>query len=68
MLKMGKQFGDDPFSMQVIVNVLGKHIKDGKDLTPSDIDSIEREIFQKLSNKHSNIALDQFHPRLIANA
>lgn len=54
--------------MQVIVNVLGKHIQDGKDLAPGDIDTIEREIFQKLSNKNSNIALDQFHPRLIANA
>lgn len=58
VIKMGKQFGDDSVSLQIIVNVLKKHIKDGQDLCPQDIDLIEREIFQRLSNTSTNIALD----------
>ena len=29
---------------------------------------MEDQIFQRLSNINTNIALDQFHPRLVSNA
>ena len=41
-------------------------MKDGRQLKPEDIDQMEEEIFQKLSNVNTNIALDAFHPRLVA--
>jgi len=36
-------------------------------MKPDDIDLIEEEIFQRLSNAHTNIALDAFHPRLVVS-
>ena len=65
---MGKQFGDDPATMKIISNTLFAYIKEGQQLRPQDLDSMEKDIFQRLSNQARNIALDQFHPRLIANA
>jgi len=41
---------------------------DGKHLQASDIDQIESDIFWRLGNTSKNIALDQFHPRLVTNA
>ena len=29
---------------------------------------MEKDIFQRMSNTSTNIAIDQFHPRLVANA
>lgn len=37
-------------------------------LKTEDIDKIEDDIFTKLSNMSKGIALDVFHPRLVANA
>jgi len=34
--------------------------KDGRKLQPDDIDKMEDEIFKRMSNMTTNIALDQF--------
>lgn len=64
---MGKQFGDDVATLNVITSVLKLRMSKGE-LRPGDIDQMENEIFTKLSNVNRGIALDQFHPRLVANA
>ena len=43
-------------------------MQDGKQLKSEDIDSMEQEIFQRVSNTSTKIALDQFHPRLVEKA
>ena len=45
-----------------------KKVKDNKKPSPVDIDQIDQDIFQRLSNCAKGIALDAFHPRLVANA
>ena len=65
---MGGKFGDDPGTLKVISSILQGYIKDGRKLKPDDIDQMETDIFQRLSNVSKNIALDQFHPRLVVNA
>ena len=68
MMKMAKQFGDDPSTMQIISSVITSSVKEGQVLKPTDLDQMEKTIFQRLSNVAENIALDQFQPRLVANA
>ena len=65
LLKMGKQFGDDAETLKIISGVIRTHLKDGRKIKPEDIDSIEHEIFTRISNTNTNIALDVFHPRLV---
>jgi len=43
-------------------------MKKGETLKPDDIDKMENDIFQRLSNESRAIAIDAFHPRLVANA
>ena len=68
LLKMGKQFGDDQATLKVISTVLQTYVQNGKPLKADDIDQMEHEIFKRISNTSSNIALDQFHPRLVTKA
>ena len=58
LLKMGGKFGDDPGTLKVISSILQGYIKDGRKLKPDDIDQMETDIFQRLSNVSKNIALD----------
>ena len=65
---MAKQFGDDAATMKIISKAIKTKMTESKEqLKPADIDQIENEIFKKLSNTNREIALDAFHPRLIAN-
>ena len=65
---MCKQFGDDPNTLKVIRNVIQLYVKDGSQLQAKDLDNVEQDIFQRLSNTNNNIALDVFHPRLVEKA
>ena len=38
LMKMGKQFGDDPDTLQIISSVLQKKMKENSKLQPADID------------------------------
>jgi len=65
---MGKQFGDDESTLQIISNVIKGYMNSGKKLKAGDIDSMEDDIFKRLGNGSNQIALDQFHTRLVSNA
>lgn len=52
----------------MISTVLSNNLQDGKKLKPADLDQMEKDIFTRLSNLNQNIALDQFHSRLVTNA
>ena len=45
LIKMGEQFGDDPFTLQVIGKVIWLYTKNGQALKPTDIDQMEKDIF-----------------------
>ena len=64
---MGKKFGDDTETLGLISGVLKARMTKGE-LMPGDIDTMENDIFSKLSNRNRGVALDQFHPRIVANA
>ena len=68
IMKMGKQFGDDPNTLQIISSVVKNRMRKAETLRPDDIDKMENDIFQRLSNQARAIAIDAFHPRLVANA
>ena len=68
LLKMGKQFGDDPETIKIIAGVIKLYVKDGSQIQAKDLDNLEQDIFKRLCNTNNNIALDAFHPRLVEKA